>query len=396
MVESTQVTWSPFSKDYFKDPHIYYRECRQKNPIQYDRYGNLMLFSYEEVSYVLKSRDCEVSDLSEFFREKEDVIFKNSGQCPFLAASTSKWLMYLNGSLHRRLRVGLGKVLFKYDFDSLIEQAVLETNKAFEGKQQFDIVDYGKYFIFRILDRFIGIEDFESFEKVTEYSNLLARSQDLFVTRQEYLKINQYLLWGKNIFENSDFRKKLEEELGDIDLTDTDIYSLLAMTLMAFFETSKDNFSLTLLEVLRNRSLFDFIESADKKNIRSLSEEMLRFNSPLQFTVRINRKDLTLRQMQVPANTKMILCIASANRDENVFEEGNSIIPGRIQNPHFSFGSGEHVCLGSLIARKEMEIGLKGMAEFLKPYHLIPESIKYGSQIFMRTLENADVQKLNS
>lgn len=394
MVESTQVIWSPFSKGYFKDPHIYYKTCREKNPIQYDRYGNLMLFSYEEVAKVLKSKDCEVSDLSDFFREKEEVIFRNSGQCPFLAQSTSKWLMYLNGSLHRRLRVGLGKVLFKFDFDELIEQAVLETNREFEGKLHFDLVEYSKFFIFRILDKFIGIENFESFEKVTEYSNLLARSQDLFVTKKEYLNINQYLLWGKKIFDNSIFKRKLEEELEDVDLTDTDIYSLLAMTLMAFFETSKDNFSLTLFEILQERTLFDFIESADKKDIRCLSEEMLRYNSPLQFTVRINRKDLNLKGRHIPTNTKMILCIASANRDETVFDNGDEIKPWRINNPHFSFGSGEHVCLGSLIARKEMEIGLKGMASFLKDYHLIPETVIYGNQIFMRTLEHANVQKV--
>lgn len=392
MVESKQVIWSPFIKDYFIDPHKYYSECRIHNPIQYDRYGNLMLFSYPEVAFILKSKDCEVSDLSEFFREKEEVIFKNSGQCPFLAQSTNKWLMYLNGNLHRRLRVGLGKVLFRYNFDELIEKAVVETNTAFEGKKDFDLVDYGKFFIFRILDRFIGIENFESFEKVTEYSNLLARSQDLFVTKKEYLRINEYLVWGKKMFENSEFRKLLEQELEDVDLSDNDIYSLLAMTLMAFFETSKDNFSLTLLEILRDRSLFSFIERADKKNIRLLSEEMLRYNSPLQFTVRLNKKEITIRDTTIPANTKMILCIASANRDESVFEKGNEILPDRKNNPHFSFGSGEHVCLGSLIARKEMEIGLKGMAAFLARYQLIPESVEYGNQIFMRTLESAKIE----
>ena len=145
-------------------------------------YGNVVLFKYRDIAPILESPDFEVSDLKNYLKSKEDYIFKNSGQCTFLAKTTSKWLMYLNGDFHHKLRIGLGKVLFSYDFDIIIKGALNETIDKFRDSQEINLVEFGKQFIFSILNNFIGIKNYESFEKIVEYSNLAARSQDVFVT----------------------------------------------------------------------------------------------------------------------------------------------------------------------------------------------------------------------
>ncbi|CAM3402815.1 cytochrome P450 [Aquirufa ecclesiirivi] len=393
MVGESTIKWNPFAPDYFNDPYPIYTLSRQSNPIQKDQFGNIILFKYRDVAPILDSPDFEVSSLSTFFESKESYIFKNSSACPFLAKTTSKWLMYLNSDIHRKLRIALGKVLFSYDFDRLIQEAAQETIIHFQFHKELDLVDFSKYYIYHILKKFIGLKDFASLEKVVEYSNMAARSQDIFVSKQMYLKINDCLLWGQGLFAEDGFKAKLVKELEGFEFEEEDYYSILAVTLMAFFETSKDNLSYSLFNILSIPRLRDFVLKAEVKEIKIITEELMRFNSPLQFTVRINKKEVTLMGQVYPIGTRFVLGIASANRDEDIFEDADEIVSNRQINPHLAFGSGIHTCLGALIARKELEFGLKPMIEFLQKFEIDnSHSLLWGNQIFMRTLDKAMVK----
>ncbi|MHA8087439.1 cytochrome P450 [Aquirufa sp. Wall-65K1] len=387
------IKWNPFAPDYFTDPYPIYALSRQHNPIQKDSFGNILLFRYRDVAPILDSLDFEVSSLGTYFESKESYIFKNSSACPFLAKTTSKWLMYLNGDIHRKLRIALGRVLFSYDFDRLIQEAVQDCISHFEDDKELDIVDFSKYFIFHILKQFIGLRDFASLEKVVEFSNLAARSQDIFVSKQMYLKMNECFIEGKGLFADSNFKANLIKELDGFEFEEDDYYSLLAVTLMAFFETSKDNLTITLYTILSNPHLKEFVIRANQKEIKLLTEECIRYVSPLQFTVRINKNDETIQGQHFSAGTRFVLGVASANRDEEVFDSPDEIIPNRMVNPHLAFGAGAHLCLGALIARKEMEFGLKPMVEFLQKFEIDSiQPLEWGNQIFMRTLESAKIK----
>jgi cytochrome P450 len=58
--------------------------------------------------------------------------------------------------------------------------------------------------------------------------------------------------------------------------------------------------------------------------------------------------------MPVKAGDRVSLCWASANLDEDVFPEADSIRLDRRPNPHVSFGFGPHLCLGAAHARAVM------------------------------------------
>ena len=84
-------------------------------------------------------------------------------------------------------------------------------------------------------------------------------------------------------------------------------------------------------------------------------EEMLRWVSPIIHFVRTATEDCEIRGEKIAAGDKVALFYASANRDEDVFDEPFEFRIDRQPNHHLAFGSGAHFCMGANLARVELE-----------------------------------------
>ena len=67
----------------------------------------------------------------------------------------------------------------------------------------------------------------------------------------------------------------------------------------------------------------------------------------------------------------MIFGVTSANRDREIFAEPDRFDPWRVEREFLSFGHGLHFCLGSHLARREMEVSLRVLAERLPDLELV-------------------------
>lgn len=95
-------------------------------------------------------------------------------------------------------------------------------------------------------------------------------------------------------------------------------------------------------------------------------EEFLRAYSPVTMA-RVATQDTTLGDREVTAGERVVLTFPAANRDPAVFEHPEEIIIDRERNRHIAFGVGIHRCLGSNLARMEMQVAIE---EFLT---MVPE-----------------------
>jgi cytochrome P450 len=80
-------------------------------------------------------------------------------------------------------------------------------------------------------------------------------------------------------------------------------------------------------------------------------DEIIRFVTPVNHMVRTAAADYELGGQKIRTGDKLVLFYASANRDEDVFEDGDEIRLDRHPNRHLAFGVGEHFCLGAHLAR---------------------------------------------
>jgi cytochrome P450 len=95
---------------------------------------------------------------------------------------------------------------------------------------------------------------------------------------------------------------------------------------------------------------------ADPTLIESAVEEMLRWETPVIYFRRTASQDYILNGQRIRAGDRVVMCFASANRDEDVFESADTFDIRRRHNPHLAFGHGAHFCLGTRLARLELRI----------------------------------------
>ena len=91
----------------------------------------------------------------------------------------------------------------------------------------------------------------------------------------------------------------------------------------------------------------------------SAIEELLRYASVGEMaTPRITREEVTISSVTIPRGEWVIAALGSANHDESVFKDPETLDLARDPNPHVSFGQGRHFCLGASLVRMEAQIAL--------------------------------------
>ncbi len=87
-------------------------------------------------------------------------------------------------------------------------------------------------------------------------------------------------------------------------------------------------------------------------------EELLRYYAPVSVG-RVAMEDVELGDVTVRRGERMMINFPAANRDKEAFEDADEFVIDRARNRHLAFGVGIHRCVGSNLARMEMEVALR-------------------------------------
>jgi len=112
---------------------------------------------------------------------------------------------------------------------------------------------------------------------------------------------------------------------------------------------------------------------ADLSLIPSLVDESIRWTTPVKTFMRTAAEDVEFAGRKMSKGDWLMLCYASGNRDEAVFEAPNAFRVDRRPNKHLAFGYGAHLCLGQHLAKMEMRILWEELIPRLKSLELAGE-----------------------
>jgi len=95
----------------------------------------------------------------------------------------------------------------------------------------------------------------------------------------------------------------------------------------------------------------------DLSLIPNATDEMLRWVTSVIYFRRTATKDTSIRGQEIRAGDKVVMWYGSANRDEDVFEDGHLFkIERKNAKKHLAFGAGEHLCLGNRLAQMQIRM----------------------------------------
>lgn len=135
--------------------------------------------------------------------------------------------------------------------------------------------------------------------------------------------------------------------------------------------------------LLTNQDQLDVLR-ADPSRIRDAIDELLRFETPTQALPFFAARNVVLGGKAVSAGQKVFVMAGAANRDPDVFPRPDELDVSRAARRQLAFGSGIHGCLGSALARRELDIVLTRMVTQFDELVLRGRGVSYDSGFMHR------------
>ena len=165
----------------------------------------------------------------------------------------------------------------------------------------------------------------------------------------------------------------VEAEIDGERLDNAELNLFFISLIVAGNETTRNLINLSLLALLDHPDQAQRLRD-DPSLWDTAVEEMLRWGTSIHNFRRTATKDTELGGVQIKAGDKVVIYYASANRDEEVFEDPHRFDVGRTPNDHVTFGGGGvHYCLGASLARAEIRATMREIVEQLPGIHLVGE-----------------------
>jgi len=372
-----------FAQESRQDPYPLWAEMR-KTPVARQPDGSYVVSGYEQIVSLL--HDPRVS--SEPERRGQAVHLEQAfiGYDPPRHDTLRREATSFFGPPHRPDLVASLEPWMHETVNGLIDQL--------EGKTRIDVVDDLAYpFPVSAICRVLGVPR-EDEPKFHDWSSILivalgARfhpegQEEVF---QKALAANQELMayLGELVDRHrkdpgDDLLSGLVSDDGPDRMENPDILATARLLLIAGHETTVNLIANGMLTLLRHPEQLERVRSEPEYVIRVI-EELLRFEPPVHMIPsRSAMEDIPLGETTIPAGSGIILATAAGNRDPARFSDPDRFDPERQDGPagqHLGLGGGVHYCFGAPLARLEVQIALRTLAERLVSPRLVQDPPEY-------------------
>jgi cytochrome P450 len=161
----------------------------------------------------------------------------------------------------------------------------------------------------------------------------------------------------------------LDAELDGEPLPSDALLNYCELLVEAGNETTRNAMSGGVLAFCESPGEWDRLR-ADQSLMPTAVEEILRWSSPISHFARVATQDVEFRGHTIHKDDQLALYFASANRDEDLFDDPSAFRVDRHPNPHLAFGIGEHFCMGAHLARVEIDVLFRLLCERVERFEL--------------------------
>jgi cholest-4-en-3-one 26-monooxygenase len=234
------------------------------------------------------------------------------------------------------------------------------------------VVDVAAELPLQAIAELIGVP-FEERHKLFDWSNRMVGSEDpeysVDLTEANNARFEMFMYANQLAAERRASPRDdimttlLEAEVDGDNLSEMEFNLFFMLLSVAGNETTRNAISHGMKAFLDNPEQYALLVEDPQGRINGATEEILRWASPVMYFRRNVMHDTELRGVSLHKGDKVSIWYASANRDEDVFEDPFRFDIQRSPNEHLAFGGGgPHFCLGTSLARMEIRVLFEELA----------------------------------
>lgn len=167
-------------------------------------------------------------------------------------------------------------------------------------------------------------------------------------------------------------------------LTEDEVIANCIITMVGGQETTTNLLGNGVVALLRNPDQLEKLR-ANPALVPSAVEELLRFESPTQYTGRIAAQDTEIGGKVIKQKQAVFAVLGAGNRDPERFPNPDQLDLARPDNKHLAFGWGAHFCFGAPLARMEAQIAFEELLK-LQNWALEPGPLTWRTNLALRGL----------
>ncbi len=397
-------------------PFPYFKAIRQEAPVYFmPELGAWYVSRYEDLRYVKKHPELFSNNIHEFGASRgraRDIAESYRSEHGWARVST---LQRTDPPVHSKYRKLINHAFTVKRIRAMtpyVETVVNDLFDAFIDRGECDFVrDFAIPLPCTVIADQLGVPR-ERIWQLKTWSDAMLAPGGGFVDQKEAIECGKLVVQAQRFFASviEDRRREPRDDIisdlahaqmvdercapGETRGLDTyELMDLLDQLLTGGNETTTNAIGSALMLLLQRPGTMERMRD-DAKLMRNFIEESLRFETPVIHLWRAVTQDTELGGVRLPKGANLALGYASANRDEAVFENGETFDIARPKaGAHLAFGSGPHHCPGAALARQEMFSTFTILLHRLKNIRLkdAQDAFEHVPSSFLRGLKRLDI-----
>ena len=388
------------------DPYPLYRWLREHAPVRRDPLAPVWVVTrYADVLSVFRDPHFRKDPfapqrLPKLVREQLDVPRAENVR----SSRESISMLFLDPPEHTRVRGLFARAFTPRSLEAMrprvqeitdrwLDRAARRSNGAFEL-----ISDLAYPLPVTVIAEMLGFPP-EDYEKIKKWSDALAGALGLNPSPQQQARSGMAREEIRAYFD--EIQEQLRKKPGDNlisrllavsdeatreegqGLSPDELFANSVLLLAAGHETTTNLIGNGVLALLRNPDQLRELQRHPDL-IDSAVEELLRYDSPVQWTSRTAGEDMTFGGQTIRKDEIILASVGAANRDDRVFKDPDRLDIRREDNKHLAFGSGAHFCLGAALARIEGATAIRTLITRFPHLRLEPQKLQWHTGLTFR------------
>ena len=373
----SEVSFNPFDPEFRKNPYPFYEKLRELEPVHVTPLGFIVLTRYDDVVNTLRNNDFSRDiELNANLPETPTRKFRRENE-------RSKSMLNLDPPDHTRLRRLVSKSFTPSAIEKLrarIQQLVDESLANAKETGKLELVEELAFPVpFQVISDLLAMPT-DRGEELREWSQIITATlepttgvEDLEKGQIAISKMRPYLEEiishrRKNMGDDMLSSLISVEEQGE-KLNNEELMSFVILLYIAGHETTVNLIGNSMHALLTHpEQLVVMREAGCTPN---MVDELLRFNGPVQHTIRTPLVDSVIRvgqdDIKISKGSLVLASLGAGNHDPSVFANPHDLdFSRKNSNKHLAFAAGVHYCLGAALAKLETEIAVGTLVKTFK------------------------------